>query len=63
MANKTDIKENAKFSIDGRIGKAYAVTQKDINNGMVNILFEGEGNVLKLPPVGKFRIEALTLVK
>jgi len=63
MANKTDIKEKAKFSIDGRIGKAYAVTQKDIDNGYVNILFESSGNVYDNPPCGKFKIEVLTLVK
>jgi hypothetical protein len=56
MVNKTDIKEGKKFSIDGRIGTAYAVTDKKIEEGFVDLFFE-TGR-----PCGLFRIDKLDYV-
>ena len=65
MAKKTDIKEDALFKTkDGRIGKAYAVTQRKIDEGVVDLSFEGPGNVFTGPlPSGLFYVKNLKLVK
>lgn len=68
MADKTDIKEGAKFKTpQGRIGVAYAVTQFKIDNGIVDLHFEGGGCVVEgenyAPPWGLYNIEKLELVK
>jgi hypothetical protein len=62
MANKTDIKEGAKFRLNGRTGRAYAVTEKKIDQGLVDLIFEGPGNLSDAPPSGLFRIECLELI-
>jgi len=56
MANKTDIKEGKKFSVNGRVGTAYAVTDRKIEEGVVDLLFETG------PPVGLFYIEKIDVV-
>ena len=41
MANKNEVVEGAKFKTStGRIGTAYAVTTKKVDNGMVDLQFE-----------------------
>jgi hypothetical protein len=62
-AKKEDIKEDAIFKTsEGRIGRAYAVTQKKVDQGLVDILFDGPGNFHTAPPSACMRIEFLELV-
>jgi hypothetical protein len=61
QATKTDIKEDAIFKTStGRIGKAYAVSQRNIEEGTVNLFFEGSGDINNNLPTGIFKIESLT---
>jgi hypothetical protein len=53
MVKKADIKEGKKFSVNGRVGTAYAVTDKKIEEGVVDLLFED------YPPCGLFHIEKI----
>lgn len=66
MATKKEIKEDAYFKTsNGRIGKAYAVTERKKENGIVDLFFEGSGSIVGIdntPPSGMFKIESLTLV-
>ncbi len=73
MAAKEDIKDGLSFKTPiesagkGRIGKSYAISKKNIENGTVNLLFEGEGCVFAgenyAPPSAIMKIEILELVK
>ena len=68
MAEKKDIKEGAYFATsEGRIGKAYAVSKRNQEEGTVNLFFEGPGCVFAgenfMPPSGIFKIEFLTKAK
>jgi len=57
MAKKEDIKEGKKFSINGRVGTAYAVTDRKIEEGVVDLLFETGS------PCGLFYIEKVDNVE
>jgi len=66
MAKKSDINEGVKLKTsNGRIGVAYAVTKKKLNEGIVDLFFEGPGSVIDdcLPPCGMYNIKYLELVK
>lgn len=67
MADKKDIKEGTKFkTASGRIGKAYAVTQKKIDEGLVDLFFEGSGGMVIgidfAPPSQVCKIKSLTMI-
>lgn len=67
MAEKKDIKEGAYFQTAvGRIGKAYAVTNKKKEEGIVDLFFKDEGCIVEgvnyAQPSGMFRVETLTKV-
>ena len=71
MAKISDIIEGAKFKtpIDsagkGRVGIAYAVSKRNIEEGTVNLKFEGEGCVVSgenwMPPSATMKIDCLKL--
>ena len=68
MADKSDIKEGVFFkTFVGRIGQAYAIGNRNKEEGTVNLQFEGAGCVFAgkdwLPPSGTYRVESLTIVK
>lgn len=67
MAEKKDIEEGVYFKTpQGRIGKAYAVSNRNKEEGVVNLFFEGPGCIVVgenyTPPSGQFKIESLTKV-
>ena len=63
QATITDIKEGVKFKTStGRTGKAYAVNQRNIEQGTVNLFFEGSGDLHNNLPCGIFKIETLTKI-
>ena len=60
-----DIKENNYYKTPkGRIGRAYAVTKRKLEQGYVDLFFDGAGCVFVgedfAPPSGLFKIELLT---
>lgn len=64
---KEEIKENVKVKTsEGRVGNIYAVKQIDIDNGIVNVFFEGSGSVMSgdnyAPPSGRFNIDKLETI-
>ena len=67
MAKIEDIKEGVKLKTStGRIGTAYAVTERKKLDNIVDLFFEGSGSVVganALPPVGVFYIDKLELVE
>jgi hypothetical protein len=67
MAKQSDIIEGAKFKVNNRIGTAYAVTDKKIENYIIDLIFDDGGCIVEgkeyAPPSGRFRIEKLKLVK
>jgi len=64
MAEIKDIVEDAYFKTSqGRIGRAYAVTARKKEAGLVYLIFEGPEGFDKNTPSGVYKIEGLTLVK
>jgi hypothetical protein len=66
MAKKSDIKEGAKFDVNGRIGTAYAVTKDKIERGVVDLMFQ-DGCLFDskqyAPIRGLFNFKKIKLVK
>lgn len=65
---KEEIKEGGYYETStGRIGKAYAVTEKKLEQGIVDLFFEGAGCVVAgenyAPPSGVFKIDSLKPAK
>lgn len=73
MAEIQDIKEGAKFLTPknsdgkGRIGTAYAVSERKKELGIVDLQFDGAGCVVAgndyMPPSSQMNVKFLTLVK
>lgn len=68
MAKKTDIEEGVYFeTMEGRIVQTYAVSNRNKEEGTVDLFFEGSGCVFAgenyRSPSGLFRVETLKLVK